>query len=102
MLYYKIQPQRFLVEEEDFTSMAAILFNATESFEQIVNILLTEGRMWNLVKTVGAVAEKKTFKNYTILFMNIAQGQFKGVEPFEQIVSILSIEGHMWNLVKIV
>ena len=81
--------------------MAAILFNAKVSFDQIVNTLLTVGPMWNLVKIVAAVAEK-TFKNYTILFMNIAQGQFNGVEPFKQIVNILSIEGPVWNLVKIV
>ena len=34
----------------------AILFNGTESFEQIVNILLTEGPLWNLGKTVEAVS----------------------------------------------
>ena len=72
-----------------------------KSFKQIVNTLLTEGPMWNLVKIVGSVAEKK-FKNYTILFMSIAQGQLNGVEPFEQIVIILSSEDHVWNLVKIV
>ena len=32
--------------------MAAILSNAIESFDQIVNILLTEGPMWNLVKKI--------------------------------------------------
>ena len=31
--------------------------------------------MWNKVKTAQAVLEKKTFKNYTILYMYIAQGQ---------------------------
>ena len=30
--------------------MAAILFDGAEPFEQIGNILLTEGSMWNLVK----------------------------------------------------
>ena len=31
--------------------------------------------MWNLVKTAQAVSEKNTFKNYTILYMCIAQGK---------------------------
>ena len=44
--------------------MAAILFNGTEPFEQIVNILSTEGPMWNLVKIVQVVSEKKTFKDF--------------------------------------
>ena len=30
--------------------MAAILFNGAEPFEQIINIVLTEGPMWDLVK----------------------------------------------------
>ena len=55
--------------------MVAILFNGAETFEQIVNILSTEGTMWNLVKIAQVVSEKKTFKNYTILYMNIAQGK---------------------------
>ena len=47
--------------------MAAILFNGAEPFDQIVNILSTEGPMWNLVYIVHAVSEKKTFKDFTIL-----------------------------------
>ena len=35
----------------------------------------TEGPMRNLVKIAQACSEKRTFKNYTILYMNIAQGQ---------------------------
>ena len=31
--------------------MAVILFNGAEPFEQIVNIPLTEGPIWNLAKT---------------------------------------------------
>ena len=54
--------------------MAAILFNGVEPFKQIINTLSTEGPMWNLVKIAHAVSEKK-FKNYTILYMYIAQGQ---------------------------
>ena len=55
--------------------MVAILFNVAESFEQIVSILSTEGPMWNLVKIVQGASEKKTFKDFMILYMYIAQGQ---------------------------
>ena len=54
--------------------IAAILFSCAEPFEQIGNTLLTEGPMWNLVKISQTVSEK-TFKNYTILYMYIAQWQ---------------------------
>ena len=54
--------------------MAAIFFHSSEPFEQIGNILLTEGPMWNLVKIAQAVSEK-TYKNYTTLYMYIVQGQ---------------------------
>ena len=53
--------------------MAVILFNGTEPFEQYGNILSTEGPIWYLVKIAQAVSEKKTFKNYTILYMYIAK-----------------------------
>ena len=49
--------------------MEAILFNAVEPFEKIVNSSSTEGPMWILVKIVRAVLEKKTFKDCTILYM---------------------------------
>ena len=55
--------------------MAAILFNDAEWFEQIDNTPSTEVLMWYLVKTGQAVLEKKTFKDYEILYMYIAQGQ---------------------------
>ena len=81
MIYTKIQSQRFLRSgEEDFkvfliyTGMAAILSNGAELFEQIGNALSTEGPMWNLVKSAQTISEK-TFKNCTILYMHIAQGQ---------------------------
>ena len=54
--------------------MAAILFNGAGRLEQIGNTLSTEGSMCNLVKIAQAVSEKK-FKNFTILYMNITQGQ---------------------------
>ena len=56
-------------------NMAAILFDGTEPVGQICNTLLTEDLMWNLVEIAQAVSEKKTFKNYTILYIYIAQGQ---------------------------
>ena len=36
--------------------MTATLFNGAEPFEQIVNIPLTEGPMWNLTKIGQAVS----------------------------------------------
>ena len=54
--------------------MVAILFNGAEPFEQIGKTRST-GPKWNLVKTAQVVSEKKTFKNYTILYMYIPQGQ---------------------------
>ena len=56
-------------------SMAAILFNVAEPFEQIGKTLSTEGPVWNLVKNAQAVLEKKTFKYHTILYMYKAHGQ---------------------------
>ena len=51
----------------------AILFNDAKPLEQIDNTPLTDGPIWNLVKIGPAVLEKKTFKDYKILY--IAQGQ---------------------------
>ena len=54
-------------------SLAEILFNDAEPFEQIVNTLLTKASMRNLVKTFQAISEKRTLKYNTILYMCIAQ-----------------------------
>ena len=35
--------------------MAAIFINGVEPFDQIVNILSTEGTMWNLMKIVQKI-----------------------------------------------
>ena len=51
--------------------MAAILFNDAEPFEQLDDIPSTECPMWNLVKTGQAAPEKKTFKNYKILYSHV-------------------------------
>ena len=58
-----------------YMGMAAILFNDAEPYEQIYNMPSTEGPKYNLVKIGQAVSEKKTFKDYKILYMYIAQGQ---------------------------
>ena len=42
--------------------MAAILFNGTEQFDQIANILSTESPMWNLMKIVQEVSERRRVK----------------------------------------
>ena len=54
--------------------IAAILFNGAEPFEQIFNVTSTEGPMWNLVK-IGQLVPEKTFKDFIILYLYIAQGQ---------------------------
>ena len=51
----------------------------------IANILSTEGPMWTLMKIVQEVPEK-TFKDFTILYMYIAQGQGQ-ITPIILIVS---------------
>ena len=55
--------------------MAAILFNDAKPFEQSVNIPSTEGPMWNLVKISQMILEKKTLKNFMVLYLYIAHGQ---------------------------
>ena len=55
--------------------MAAILFNGAQLLEQIVNTSLIEVPMWNLVKIGQMVSEKKTFKDYTVLYKYISIGQ---------------------------
>ena len=86
MLYTKIPPKSFLGSGEEhfqeflpYMDMVAILCNCAEPFKHIGNTLSTE---WYLVKIAQAVSENKTFKNYTILYMFIAQWQgqitFKG------------------------
>ena len=55
--------------------MTAILFNDAEWFEQIDNMPSTEGPKCKLLKIGQAVSEEKTFKDYDILYMYIAQGQ---------------------------
>ena len=54
--------------------VAAILFNGTEPFDLIINTLSTKGPMWNLVKIVQEVSEKK-FKDFMILYMYIARAR---------------------------
>ena len=53
---------------------SAILFSGAEPFEKNVNIHSTEGPMRNLKKMSQAVSEK-TFKDFMIVYLYIAQGQ---------------------------
>ena len=71
MLYTKIQPQSLFIPYMDMT---AILFICAEPFEQINKLAIPfrQKFMKNLVKIALAVSEKKTFKNYTILYRYIA------------------------------
>ena len=76
----KIQPQSFLSSGEDFKEVllhmgtATILFNDAEPFEQSLNIHSTEDPMCNLVK-IGQVVLEKTFTDFKVLYLYIAQGQ---------------------------
>ena len=78
MLNTKIQPQNFLGSgEEDFQEFLPYMdMQPSCSFAQNhlnkLAILFQQKAMWNLVKIAQAVSEKKTFKNYTILYMYIA------------------------------
>ena len=58
-----------------YMDMAAVLFKGTIPFAQTVNTPSTEGLMVNLMKIGRSVAEMKTFKDYTILYMYLAKGQ---------------------------
>ena len=55
--------------------MTTILFNNAERLEQTDKMPWTEGPKCNLVKIGQAVSEKKTFKDYEILYIYISQGQ---------------------------
>ena len=55
--------------------MAAILFYGAEPFEQIGINPFNRRPHRNPMKITQAVSKKKSFKNYTILYMCIAQGQ---------------------------
>ena len=57
--------------------MAAIMLNGAKLFYQIVNILSPEGPMRNLMKIVPEASEKKTFKDFTIIYIFITPGQGK-------------------------
>ena len=71
-----------------YIGMAATLFTGVEPFDQIVNTPSTEDPMWNLVKIGQAVSEKKTFKDYMILYMYVAQGQRQISPPGDKILIV--------------
>ena len=52
--------------------MSAILFDGAEPFEPIINTPKKESP----VKTGQAISEKKTFKDYMILYLYIAMAKF--------------------------
>ena len=53
--------------------MAAILFNGVEPYEQSVKTLLTESPIWYKCIWWKLLKQLQKFKNYTILYMYIAQ-----------------------------
>ena len=55
-------------------SMATILLNDSEPFEQSVNSPSTKCP-WNLIKMCQVVSEKNTFKDFMVLYLYITQGQ---------------------------
>ena len=72
-----VVPKGFEPSKFDCIGMVVILFSSVEPFEQTVNISLTEGSIWNLVK-IGHVVSEKMFKDYMILNMYVAKGQGPG------------------------
>ena len=54
--------------------MVDILFSGAEPFKQIDNTPSTESPIRNLAK-IGQAVSEKTFKDYDVLYMYIAQGQ---------------------------
>ena len=58
-----------------YSGMTTIWFSGVESLEQIVNILSTEGPIWNMVKKWSTGFREKEVKDYTILYMYTAQGK---------------------------
>ena len=55
--------------------VADILFSDAGPFEETVNIPLTACPMWKLVNISQVVSEDRSFEDYSILRMYIAQGQ---------------------------
>ena len=75
--------------------MTSILLNGEDPFEQIVNILSTERRPYvnhvKSVKSVKIVSKKKTLKDYTILYIYIAQGQRTPVPYPSKILTVATV-----------
>ena len=57
--------------------MVTILFSGAEPVDQSINILRQKTPCEYQLKTGQAISEKKTFKDYLILYIYIAQGQGK-------------------------
>ena len=73
----------------------AILLNGAEPFEQIVNIHLTEGPIWNLMKPVQAVSQKKIFKDFTIFYMCIARTRANIPKNLEDSKTVLLLKSYI-------
>ena len=65
--------------------MSAILFKDAEPFEQIDNIPLSEGSMWNLVKMVKLF--QKMFMIIRFLYMYVSQVQ-RQITPGDNIFNV--------------
>ena len=102
MLYTKIQPQSFLCSgEKDFKAflpnmdMAVIFFQWRVTIQTNCQYPFDRRPIWNLVKTAKAVSEKKTFENYTIVYIYIAQEQGR-ITPGDKLF-ILTIWFYCFN-----
>ena len=76
--------------------MAVILFSDAEPFEQSVNIPSTEGPMWNLVKIGQVVSEKKTFTDFKVLYLYVAQWQGQ-ITPRGQILILTKTSYYFYH-----
>ena len=74
-----------------YIGMVDILFNDAGPFEQIDYTLSTENPMWNLMKVGPVVSEKKTLKDYNILYMYTAQGQGQIIPGYKNLIVTLSV-----------
>ena len=74
---------------EAFLVLAKKIFKCFLPYMGMVVIFFntTEGPMWNLVKIGLSVSEKKTFKDYKILYMYIAQRQGQ-ITPGDKILIV--------------
>ena len=84
--------------EEDFKSVCVFstvygyggyLVKWCGTFEHTVNIPTTEAFMYHLVK-IGQTVSEKTFKDYAILYMHLAQDQGQ-ITPGDKILIVTDV-----------